>query len=112
VHRSFGLWPGKIKKQINADLLDYEISDKGEKSLERHMKNAQFQGMPSKIYAHFTNNGVRNDNYTNVLKRYCPEHLSSPPVFSGVCFTGSFALYVCFVDRCLSFCTFCDTDIP
>ena len=35
-----------------------------------------------------------------------PEHLSSPPVFSGVRVTRSLILYVCFVDRCLSFCTF------
>ena len=35
-----------------------------------------------------------------------PEHLSSPPVFSGVRVTRSSVLYVCFVDRCLSFCTF------
>ena len=35
-----------------------------------------------------------------------PEHLSSPPVFSGVCVTRSLVLYVCFVDRCLSFCAF------
>ena len=35
-----------------------------------------------------------------------PEHMSSPPVFSGVCVTRSLVLYVCFVDRCLSFCTF------
>ena len=35
-----------------------------------------------------------------------PEHLRSPPVFSGVRVTRSLALYVCFVDRCLSFCTF------
>jgi hypothetical protein len=35
-----------------------------------------------------------------------PEHLSSPPVFSGVRVTRSLVLYVCFVDRCLSFCTF------
>jgi hypothetical protein len=35
-----------------------------------------------------------------------PENLSSPPVFSGVCVTLSLDLYVCFVDRCLSFCTF------
>jgi hypothetical protein len=34
-----------------------------------------------------------------------PEHLSSPPVFSGVRVTRSLVLYVCFVDRCLSFCT-------
>ena len=35
-----------------------------------------------------------------------PEHLSSPPLFSWVCVTRSLVLYVCFVDRCLSFCTF------
>ena len=35
-----------------------------------------------------------------------PKHLSSPPVFSGVRFTRSLVLYVCFVDHCLSFCTF------
>ena len=33
------------------------------------------------------------------------EHLSSSPVFSGVCFTRSLVLYVCFVDR-LSFVLF------
>jgi hypothetical protein len=35
-----------------------------------------------------------------------PEHLSSPPVFSGVRVSRSLVLYVCFVDRCLSFCAF------
>jgi len=35
-----------------------------------------------------------------------PEYLSSPPVFSGVSITRSLVLYVCFVDRCLSFSTF------
>jgi hypothetical protein len=35
-----------------------------------------------------------------------PEHLSSPPVFGGVRVTRSLILYVCFVDRCLSFCPF------
>ena len=35
-----------------------------------------------------------------------PEHMSSPPVFSGVRVTRSLVLYVYFVDRCLSFCTF------
>jgi len=34
------------------------------------------------------------------------EHLSSPPVFNGVRVTRSFVLCLCFVDRCLSFCTF------
>jgi len=35
-----------------------------------------------------------------------PEHLSSYSVFSGVRITRSLILYVCFVDRCLSFCPF------
>jgi len=35
-----------------------------------------------------------------------PEHPSSPLVFSGVNVTRSLVLYVCFVDPCLSFCTF------
>jgi hypothetical protein len=34
-----------------------------------------------------------------------PEHLSSPPVFSGVRVARYLVLCVC-VDRCLSFCTF------
>ena len=38
---------------------------------------------------------------------YPPEHLSSPPpVFIGVRVTQFLVLYVCFVDRCLSFGTF------
>ena len=32
-----------------------------------------------------------------------PEHMSSPPVFSGVRVTWSLVLCVCFVDRYLSF---------
>jgi hypothetical protein len=35
-----------------------------------------------------------------------PEHLSSTSTLSGVRVTRSLILYVCFVDRCLSFCTF------
>ena len=35
-----------------------------------------------------------------------PQHLSSPPVFGGVRVTRSLVLYVCFVDHCVSFCTF------
>jgi hypothetical protein len=35
-----------------------------------------------------------------------PEHLNSASVFAGVRVTRSLVLYVCFVDHCLSFCTF------
>ena len=35
-----------------------------------------------------------------------PEHLGSPPVFSRVRITRSLDLNLCFVDRCLFFCTF------
>jgi hypothetical protein len=34
------------------------------------------------------------------------EHLSSPAIFSGVPVTRSLVLCVCFLDRCLSLCTF------
>ena len=34
----------KVHCLVNADLLDYDVSDKGEKSLERHMKNAEAKG--------------------------------------------------------------------
>ena len=47
---------------------------------------------------------------TNIISgpgtAYLPRHLSSSPVFSGVRVARSSVLYVCFVDRCLSFCTF------
>jgi hypothetical protein len=33
-----------------------------------------------------------------------PEHLSSPPIFSGVRVTRCLVLCICFGDRCLSFC--------
>jgi hypothetical protein len=35
-----------------------------------------------------------------------PDHLSSPPILSGARVTRSLVLYVYFVYRCLSFCTF------
>jgi hypothetical protein len=35
-----------------------------------------------------------------------PEHTSYPPVFSVVLVIRSLVLYICFVNRCLSFCTF------
>ena len=35
-----------------------------------------------------------------------PDHMSSPPAISGVRVTRSLVLCVCFVNRCLSFCTF------
>ena len=37
-----------------------------------------------------------------------PEPLSSPPDFGGVRVTRSLVLCVCFVNRCLSFCTLSD----
>ena len=35
-----------------------------------------------------------------------PEHMCSPPVFSGVRVTLSLVLCECFVDRCVYFCLF------
>ena len=44
----------------------------------------------------------RNSHKLNTL----PEHMRSPPIFSGVRVTRSLALCICFIDRCLSLCTF------
>ena len=54
--------------------------------------------------------------FVNILTRQVPlveqelltlsENMSSSPVFSEVDVTRSLVLYVCFVDRCLSFCSF------
>ncbi|CAG2236708.1 RNF213 [Mytilus edulis] len=40
---------GKIYCLVNADLLDYEVSDKGEKLLEKHMKTAQNREIQFKL---------------------------------------------------------------
>jgi len=42
----------------------------------------------------------------DVITSFKVEHLSSPPVFIGVRVTRYLVLCVCFVDHCLSFCTF------
>ena len=46
--------------------------------------------------------------FVTSLTRRVPlvEQLSSSPVFNGASVTQSLVLCVCFVDRCLSFCTF------
>ena len=46
--------------------------------------------------------GPRNPHKLKTL----PEHQSSLPIFSGVRVTRSLALCICFIDRCLSLCTF------
>ena len=45
---------------------------------------------------------VEQELHTSTLQH----HLSSSPVFSGIHVTQSLVLYVCLLDRCLSFCTF------
>jgi hypothetical protein len=53
---------------------------------------------------------LKNKSLTGVTSgagtAYPSGYQSSPPVFSGVRVTRSLVLYVCFVDLCLSFCTF------
>ena len=60
-----------------------------------------FQGVSSLSYSYKLHIAI-------IMKRKfkVPEHLSSPSVFSGVHATRSLVFDVCFVDRCLSFCTF------
>ena len=51
------------------------------------------------------NTMINNKDSPGYDKITLTEHLSSPPVFSGIRVTRSSVLCVCFVDRCLSFCT-------
>jgi hypothetical protein len=45
-------------------------------------------------------------SFSFAIYRLWARWMSSPPVFSGVRVTRSLDLCACFVDRCLSFCTF------
>jgi hypothetical protein len=55
--------------------------------------------------AHFISNLTNKTYFTRSYDdKNCKKSL--PPDFSGVRVTRSLVLYVCFVDRCLSFCTF------
>ena len=57
-------------------------------------------------YRCIQNNCISSFQIISNISYNHPEHLSSPPVFNGVRVTRSLVLCVCFVDRCLSFCTF------
>jgi hypothetical protein len=67
------------------------------------------------IFLYFPHSWLINGFVTRLTRRVplvekelptLPGHLSSPPVFSGVRVTWSLMLCVCFVDRCLSFCSY------
>ena len=58
------------------------------------------------IFGTMTNNNSTGGLLVSQGSSRLPERLSSPLIFSGVRVTRSLVLYVCFVDRCLSFCTF------
>ena len=66
----------------------------------------KFLQLPSPTTGRVHNNYTRRASLVEKELFALPEHLSSPQVFSGVRVTRSLVLYVCFVDRCLSFCTF------
>jgi hypothetical protein len=59
----------------------------------------------SRLITGFVTRLTRRVSLVDQERLTLPEHLSSPPVLSGVPVTRSLVLYVCFVDRCLSFCT-------
>ena len=55
-------------------------------------------------YIRFNPWSMQTNYFVNL--RTHPEHMSSPPVFSGVRVARTLVLCVCFVDCCLSLCTF------
>jgi hypothetical protein len=60
----------------------------------------------SRLITGFLTNLARRVPLVEQERLTLPEHMSSHPVFSGVRVTRALVLYVCFVDRCLSLCTF------
>ena len=57
-------------------------------------------------YTHLYYSCIRRAQLVEQELPTLPEHLSSPPIFSGVRVTRSLVLCLCFVDHCLSFCIF------
>jgi len=66
----------------------------------------KFLQLPSPTTGRVHNNYTRRVSLVEKELLALSEHLSSPQVFSGIRVTRSLILYVCFVDRCLSFYTF------
>ena len=60
----------------------------------------------SRLISGFVTRLTRMGGTSGARTAYPSGHMSSAPVFSGVGVTQSLVLYVCFVDRCLSFSTF------
>jgi hypothetical protein len=61
------------------------------------------------VYTYFIDIAIRLTRRMPLVEQKLPtlpEHLSSPPVFSGVRVSRSLVLCVCYVDRYLSFCAF------
>ena len=105
------LW--KPQFQLHFSLSNENADNKvftGSSSTDSHGKvrqNTEFQSseyfiMLCHIETHCSIFNTAKDNIESRYKRT----LSSPPVFSEVRITRSLVLYVCFVDRCLSFSPF------
>ena len=69
---------------------DYRVT-RGQYIAHRCIRINSYQSRPENVYL------------TRRMSLVEEEHLSSRPVFSGIRVTWSLVLYVCFVDRCLSF---------
>ena len=64
--------------------------------------NSCIESIQNELEVNDTTDSQKSASYLLTL----PEYFRSPPVFSGVRVTRYLALCVCFVDRCLFFCTF------
>jgi hypothetical protein len=73
---------------------------------QKHVANTSRSFPHSRLITGFVTRLTRRVPLVEQELPTLPEHLNSPPNFSGVRVTRSLVLYVFFVDRCLSFCTF------
>ena len=108
---------------IELEIKNTTDTDTSASYLDLHLEIDSEGRLRTKLYdkRHYFNFPIVNFPFTGFVTRLkrrvslveqelptLPEHLSSPPVFSGIRLTRSLVLYVlvCFVDCCLSSCTF------
>ena len=89
---------------VSSDLLCHDISVKREQVTDQIAPLLKVWLHLAKYYTGFETRLTRQVPLVEQERLTLPEHLSS--VFSGVRVTRYLVLYVCFVDRCLSSCTY------
>ena len=100
-------WDETVNENQNLSTLDiYIYNDPTRKSYVPLVVNTSRSFHHSRLVNGFVTRFTRRVSLMKQELNTLPEHLGSPPVFSGVRVMRFLVLCVCFVDHCLSFCNF------